>query len=470
MIRSPLSRDASALALLASVVLVVAGALFGSMPLVLAASVAPLLQISRFVSPAWLFSGALSLSVFSGNWVHMGLPIGLDRLLTAAAIAALLSRCWKERGSGLRTGMVHGVLFAMCAYAILSAIWAGTIATPDGFFVLLDRLLLPVMFFVVAPLAFRTRADRNALLVTLTITGAYLGTTALLEAVGRRDLLFPAYLRDVSLGIHAERARGPFLEAVANGMALYGCAVGAAIACSVWKGRARACAAAVVALSLLGTLFTLTRAVWLATAVASIVALLFDRRLRAKVLVFAAVALVATWATFAFVPGLGSRAESRAGQERPVWDRLNTNAAAVRALEEHPFFGTGWQRFRRDSGDLLRQADGYPLTGTELDVHNVFLGYATELGLIGASIWAVAVLMTIGRGIAGPATSEFAPWRLGLVALTTHWFVVANLGPLPYAFPNLLLWTWAGIVTSRLYQARAAATASSLVLPEGALV
>ena len=87
--------------------------------------------------------------------------------------------------------------------------------------------------------------------------------------------MFPNYIIDPNVGLHFGRARGPFVEAVADGLSLYMCAVAAAIGLAVWRKpwitlrvrhghRARGG---------LGILFTLTRAVWIGAAIGTIVAM-----------------------------------------------------------------------------------------------------------------------------------------------------------------------------------------------------
>ena len=48
----------------------------------------------------------------------------------------------------------------------------------------------------------------------------YLSVIALLFLFGEKSLILPPFILDENLGIHADRARGPFLQAVANGVTL----------------------------------------------------------------------------------------------------------------------------------------------------------------------------------------------------------------------------------------------------------
>jgi O-antigen ligase len=100
------------------------------------------------------------------------------------------------------------------------------------------------------------------------------------------------------------------------------------------------------------------------------------------------------------------------------------------------------------NADNQRQADGYPLTGSDLVVHNVVLSHLAELGVVGGGLWLVALGAAVVAAWRG--TSRLgAVWRAGMVAVIVDFAVVANLGPLGYAFPNLALWLWLGVCAAQ---------------------
>ncbi len=185
---------------------------------------------------------------------------------------------------------------------------------------------------------------------------------------------------------------------------------------------------------------------WLGSIVALVVAMLVSARLRRYLPVVVVVGALGVGSAFVLVPGLSSKAQGRVNTESSVWDRYNTNTAAIRAAEAHPLFGIGWQTFETKGTDYMREAGTYPLTGVGLEVHNVFLSHLAELGSVGSLLWAIALFTGIGGSILRRGPPELAPWRLGLVAIFVMYLVVANLGPLSYPFPNLILWLMAGIV------------------------
>lgn len=410
-----------------------------------------LAYLARGLDPAWLLSAGIVLTVFSGNWGYIGfgsLPIKPDRLLFAIGLIALLIRrpSAGERPS-LRSGWLHWLLWIVALYGVCSAFWVGTLHG-SGLFGLLDKLgIVPFVGFTIAPLAFRTARQRNILLGALVALGLYLGLTAVFEIVGPKSLVFPSYIIDPSVGIHQGRARGPFVEAVADGLGLFACGVAAALALTIWRDRrGRILAGLTIVLCTIGIVLTLTRAVWLGAAVGAAVALAAAPRLRRYLLPTLLTAGVLVLGLLLVVPRLQAQAQTRANDQLPVWDRLNTDDAALRMLDARPLTGFGWSRFQADSRSYFRQASNRPLFQSTNVVHNVLLSNAVELGLPGATLWLLAVLGAIGGACLRRAPPGLERWRWGLVALAIQWAIAGSVGPLPYAFPNLLVWTWAGIV------------------------
>ena len=395
--------------------------------------------------PAWALSGALVLSVFQNHWDEIGVGVSVDRYVMLLVIGVILAREWRHRDGRLTTRPVHWLLAVTLIYAATSA-WVVGELSGGGRFELVDRFgVMPFMLFFLAPLVFRTEEARRILLGTVVGIGAYLGVTALLETTGPDALIVPSYITDPAVGLHHDRARGPFADAGANGVALYMCAVAAVIAFLKWRNpRWRAFALVVAGLCLLGVLFALTRAVWLGALIASPLALLATRETRRFLVPGALVGLVLVFGAFALVPGLQDRAEKRRSDKQPVWDRQNSNAAAWRMLEDRPLFGFGWARFKKDSPPYYQQSNDYPL-GSFGNLHNVYLANAVALGLVGFVLWVAALATAIGGAIVRRGPPELTPWKIGLIAITVCVLVEWATAPGRYVFPTLLMRTWAGV-------------------------
>ena len=84
------------------------------------------------------------------------------------------------------------------------------------------------------------------------------------------------------------------------------------------------------------------------------------------------------------------------------------------------------------------------MTGQTANIHNLFLTYGAELGLIGLSLWIVVFVLGVGGALVNRGPPDMRVWRIGLGAYALFFLIVAN-AVFPQAFPNLILWAWAGV-------------------------
>ena len=137
--------------------------------------------------------------MFAGNSKLLGFPIGPDRLLFGLGVVLLLLDPVALRQQQLRLRPVHLAGFAVVLIAAGSAMSHGTFGK-DGFYAWLDRLTVPLLMFVLAPIVFRTPERRDLLLRVLVVIGCYLGLTAIFEVVGPHALVFPRFILDPNVG------------------------------------------------------------------------------------------------------------------------------------------------------------------------------------------------------------------------------------------------------------------------------
>jgi O-antigen ligase len=337
---------------------------------------------------------------------------------------------------------------AVSVYALMSALFSETLGNAEARFGLLDQFgFVPFVLFAVAPAVYGDPHRRRILLGTLTAVGAYLAYTSILGKLGPESLVFPDYIVDPSVGIHADRARGPFVAAGGDGLALFECGTAAVLlAVSSTERWVRGAGIAVAVVCALSIELTLTRSIWISSAVGLLVALLATRATRRYLIPVAVAAVVFVFGALAVVPGLQSDANDRVNDDQPIWDRENANAAALRMISERPLVGFGWGTFESENGDYQRLADDHPITRANLDEHNVFLSHAVELGLPAALLWAVALAVAVvGACMSRRGPPDLHGWRIGLAAIAAQWVIVACFVPLAFAFPNALLWLWAGV-------------------------
>jgi O-antigen ligase len=204
------------------------------------------------------------------------------------------------------------------------------------------------------------------------------------------------------------------------------------------------------------------------------------------------VCVVAVIGVVTLVPSLHSTANTRLNSIYPVWDRQNQTVAALNMIQAKPLFGFGWDNWAHTAAPYFRLGrnrllTGYPssLQQAELggstgagasgasggsspsvgqvqgELHDSYLSYAVELGLIGGALWLACVLWgLIGAAFTPDRDPELRPWRLGVVAIGVCFLVLCAVDPLSQNFTQLILWLWAGVATGgagwRLPAARSA--------------
>ena len=284
------------------------------------------------------------------------------------------------------------------------------------------------------------------LLTALVVLGGYLGLTTLFEMAGPHALVWPRYIIDPSYGIHFGRGRGPFADAVANGFGLYVCALGGVRRGLSMAGRRPGG-------GVLGGAALLHRH----AADAGTLGMDGRRRrhrghadrIRAPEAIRAAGDRQRRrgrrCSRCSSSPGCRQRSSPARREQEPVWDRQNLTVAALNMISARPLLGFGWDRFQADSGPYFRQSQNYPLTATNIDIHNYFLTYAVELGLIGLLVWLAGLLMGGFGALATRAPPELEPWRMAFLAIAVCFLLVANSVP-PTVFQNEAFWLWAGVL------------------------
>jgi O-antigen ligase len=410
--------------------------------------------------PAATMCAAIVLTVFSGAWQQMGWgSLPFDRLLIVVVVLQVLLRApGTAQTPRLQVRNVHLLMCLTVMYVLASAVAAGTITTETGVLTLLDEFgVVPFIMFLLAPAVFAGRRERDLLLTTLVGLGAYLGFTAVFQSLGPHALVFPRYILAFNSEVSAGRASGPFQGVVVEGFATFACAGAAVIAFARWRGQRKRYLAAIVAVvCAFGCFLTFERGVWIAAAVATIATALATRTGRRWVVPGLLVCSISVGGALFASSTLASKTSSRVEDQVSVWDRENQTAAGLRMVEARPLFGFGWNSYASNSLEYFRQTANYPMDGYSLanfetigqllPIHDTYLSYAVELGLVGALLWLTSLLWGIGGAILSRGPSDLRPWKLGLIALFAFYLVVSLFNPYQASpFLALLLWTWAGV-------------------------
>ena len=403
--------------------------------------------VSR-IHPSWLISLGLAAEVFSGHWLTMGIQLPLDRLLLLGGFFSIaVNKDMRSRVRG-QISLVAALFAVIGIYTVISGVTQGSIVVGGhGFWMLFDRLgFFPFAAFITAPVVFAMPSDREVFLKVFTCLGAYLSITAIFEVIGPKALVYPRYIMDQNLASHLGRARGPFVEAVPNGMAMFSCGVVSLLASKTLKdARWREFAICVVPVAGVGMFLSLTRSVWVGSAAAVVIAIAFAPSIRKQLLIGTAGMTAILLVVFLSVPGLSETATGRAEEQGPIWDRINTNNAAISMVHAHPLFGVGWNTFQNKSSEYLHQSGDTPLTGENLEVHNMLFSIFAELGLVGGTMWLAAFAWSVGSAVFANWSTKRRTMGVALLAVLCSWLGVATLSPLDQGFPNLFIWTFAGL-------------------------
>jgi len=404
--------------------------------------------------PAVMMCLAIALTIFSGAWNQIGLGgLPFDRLLLVLVLFAYILRApGVARVPALRVRNLHLLLCVTIMYVFVSALAAGTLTQEVGALSFTDEVgVFPYLAFLLAPSIFAGERERDMLLGTLVGVGAYLGATAVFESLGPHSLVFPHYIVHIDSVLPGHRAGGPFQSSVAEGFSTFACAVAAAVAFTRWRRRRnRYIAATVALLCIFGCFLTLERGVWIAAAAGILIVALLTRNGRRWIVPGLCGGALLIGGALQLSPALSEKASARVNDNLSVWDRQNQTATALRMIAAKPLFGFGWQTFTSDGLEYFRETASYPMVGystfeQQLPLHDTYLGLAVELGLIGALFWLASFVLGMGTGIFSVGLAALRPWKLGLLAIVTCYLVISLFDPYLPAFPDLLMWVWAGV-------------------------
>jgi O-antigen ligase len=316
------------------------------------------------------------------------------------------------------------------------------------------KFIVPFALFHLAGLVFQEECRLRRFEVFALVVLAYLCFTSIAFMVGAKSLIFPRFILDESLGYHADRARGPLLQAVANGVSLN--LLGVLALHAFLRGRIRGLKAVILLGSVpVAILATMTRAVWL-SFVASVGVLILrsnNRKLRRMCVAVALMGAIGLLITLSFDDQRRALSD-RMLESGPVDFREAVYAGGWQMFLEKPLTGWGVNQM---PAELARHVSGYKKA--ELYPHNTYLELLVEHGIFGLAlyVWLMWELLRLGWAPVprdektGLLNHDFH--LLWPVLLGIYW-VNAALVVMNYQFVNGLLFTLAGMLAAQ--QRRAA--------------
>lgn len=398
------------------------------------------------VAPSLLFLATLGVMLFRPPDVQF---CCLDRvafflLLFVASLRALVLR--------RPLSIVDPAMWPMAALLLLGL--GAVLAQPyDGqnWSVLAAKWVVPFALYHLAGSVFDDAASVRRFETFALVVLGYLCLIAIFFMFGARELIFPRYILDEGLGIHADRARGPFLQAVANGVTLN--LLGLVAMDSVRRKRLRGLPALMLLVALpLAILATQTRAVWLSFAGSILVLLLVSSSLRVRKACLCMVLAggVGLLTALSFDDGKTSFYD-RLEERSPVEFRVVMYRTGLEMFLEKPLLGWGADELQPE---LAKRINDFHQDA--FFFHNTYLEIAVQHGLVGLALylWVVADLLWLGSRRRHHVKSDdnnfldedfrsLWPVLVGVYLLNSS-FVVMN-----YQFVNGLVFTMAGMLAAR---------------------
>ena len=304
-----------------------------------------------------------------------------------------------------------------------------------------SKFIVPFVLFHIAVLVFRGPGERRHFEIFSAAALAYLIFIAIAFLVEARSIIYPRFILDESIGFHPDRARGPFLQAVANGVSLN--LLG--IVVLVLSPRRKAHVWLLWFTLPLAILATMTRAVWISFAVSALILgfRMIRRRLLAAVVLAMAAGLLGGIALGFSNHPLPDALSDRTGERGPVEARMAVYTAGWAMFMERPL--TGWPAGGMYA-ELGRRMEGYHLR--IFYVHNTYLALLVEFGLPGFALYAILFfnLFRLARRSLPGESAAVAALRKAWPILLSVYLINAFFVDMTYQFVIGLLFTVAGML------------------------
>ena len=394
-------------------------------------------------APSILFLATLGVMLFRPPDLDL---FHLDRIAFVLLVFAVMLRAFLLRQ---QIPWVGGVSLPMAGLIAITT--AGALSQPydaQTWSLFAAKFLVPFVLFHLSILVFEDQKSIRMFESFALIVLAYLSFTSVCWLAGLSSLIYPRFILNESLGIHFDRARGPFLQAVANGVALN--ILGVVALDSFRRKRLRGLAAFLLLASLpVAILATMTRAVWLSFS-GSIVVLMFlrsNQRLRRACFALT----LAGGAGLVVALGTGhfrSTLEDRAQESGPVEFRVAIYRASWDLVRAKPLLGWGQNQM---NAEIVRRIPEFRVDA--FCTHNTYLELVGEQGVLGLTLYAALFigLLKLGRRSGRRKLArdhEIVDFRsiwplLLAVYLFNAFFVVMS-----YQFVNSFMFTMAGIIAA----------------------
>jgi O-antigen ligase len=396
-----------------------------------------------FSAPSFLFLGTLTAMLLRHPDVQF---YAIDRVAFVVLLIAVAGRAALLRENLFVFERATWPMLGLTVLALASV--AGQSFDQEGWSLLASKLVVPFAMFHIAALIFTSEARLRQFEIFCLVVLAYLTFTAIAFLSEAHALIFPRFILNPDLGIHVDRARGPLLQAVANGVSLI--VLGLVALHSYIRGKMRRTALAVLLAAVpIAILATLTRAVWLSFGAALLaVALLFWRARSQRLFLAISIVAISALALLFSSEQLRLTLDDRLNEEGPIEFRQAVYSGAWEMFLERPLLGWG---FHQMQDELPRHVTGYH--EKILYAHNTYLELLAEQGAVGFGLyaWLMWELWSLRRTVMPEHEEGFLNrhiHRLWPIILGVYWLNAAVV-VMSYQFVNALIFSMAGMLVAQ---------------------
>jgi putative inorganic carbon (HCO3(-)) transporter len=400
---------------------------------------------AAIASPVLIFLVALSAMLFRPPDLK---TFPLDRVAFLVLIAVFALRLCLRR----ERPQTYAATWPMLALMLL-AMWGalGESNAPQAWSLLTAKWIVPFTLFHMAGSIFRDQGSLRKLENFSVVVLSYLALVSVFFLLDAKPLIFPRFILDEGIGIHADRARGPMLQAVANGVCLN--ILGLVALDSFRRRMIRGIWPPLLFLMVpLALLATKTRTVWLSAALCVSYLALFGshRRVCRPALALCAIAGIAFCGALVYETDAGAL-NDRVLDRSPVEFRLEMYQTGWQMFTEKPF--AGWGSEANIQPEIAKRVTGFH--PERYLFHNTYLELAVERGVIGLGlyVWLMVSLFRLAKRPASNLISEGqfldAQFRRLWPVILMVYVLNASAVVMNYQFVNGFLFTLAGILAAQ---------------------
>ena len=333
-----------------------------------------------------------------------GFDITIERLFFILILFFLVSGLFAGKVN-LRNNIGFEVLMGLFALVcIVSMIRSGFVQTSPEFsspwFVFITGYLFPFIVFIFSKNYIVSENDVHIVINTLFLFGIYLCITAFFEYFNLRQFVFPRYIADPEIGIHLDRARGPFLNAAFNGVGILMGFICGIHLIEKKTGFTRLFYLISLLFYFPGVFFTLTRSVYLGLLITVGIFLWGYKTSFSKWKLISLPLALVVIVGFINSPRLLSSERRQGGvyQMDEVSIRIALIQQSILLYSGHPFTGVGLAQFIPASLKEYKGKVSFIAESSETQMqHNHLLGLAVELGAAGILPYLIIIIMVFRR-------------------------------------------------------------------------